>query len=159
MPFALTPRPDRHVVRYIPAGAVSRQKAALQIDARRQAFIVDEAEGVEGVVVLGGAPVLGGEAVVDGGGGGEGEAEVVAGLAVGGEEGEAAAVEVDKEGEFLGVGGGDEEAEPEVAGGVDGDVGEGDRGGGGGGRDFGVHEAEEAAVDGSVGADEAVEEE
>ncbi|GFS41851.1 hypothetical protein Acr_00g0076720 [Actinidia rufa] len=99
--------------------------------------------------------VFRGEAVIDGyddGGDvfGEAAAEFVVGFGACGEEHEAAAVEVDDDGEHVGVGGG-EEAEPEVASDVDGDVGEGDAVHWfGGRRGFGVEEVHE--TDCAVGA-------
>lgn len=105
-------------------------------------------------------PVVGGEAVVDGGddgrdGGGKVAAEVVEVLGVWSVMGESAAVEVYEQGKGLGGGRGRaEEAEPQVAGGVDCDVGGGDacfvHDFGGRCPCFRVYEAEEESVDRAV---------
>lgn len=120
--------------------------------------VVEELQDVKSVVVLCRVAVFGGETVIDGDDQcgeipSESAANGVVSDGICAEEGEAAAVEEDNDGETGSGGNGDGrvETEPEVAGGVYGGI-EGRYGldGFAVGRGFEVQETEETAVDGAI---------
>lgn len=115
----------------IPTGAIPSQKATREVGVRRQniLLLVEELENVVSVVELSRIAVLRRQAIVHRHHHGgelarEAPANIIVGLGIGAEKDESAAVEEDDDGEGIGIGiGRDEKAEPEVARGVDGDVG------------------------------------
>lgn len=114
----------------------------------------DPLGGGPGVIIRGGERVLRGSAVLDGDGedlglGDEGVEVVVVGWGKGRLNDEAAAMEVDEDGELVFVGvGGEVETGGDTGGWVDGDVFGGDAGGGvdGGGDDVSAHDALDTAA-------------
>lgn len=155
------------MVGQIPSCAIPSQKATRQVSILRQNYVpllVEELENVVSVVVLGRIAVLRRQTIVhrhhDGGDlARETPANLVVDPDIGGKIDEAAAVEEHKHREF---GGGigrarDEKADPEVARGVEGEVGGFDALAGFGVGRYpeaaqGLRHGEETAVDGAVGA-------
>eukprot|EP00268_Persea_americana_P035237 TRINITY_DN34795_c0_g2_i2.p2 TRINITY_DN34795_c0_g2~~TRINITY_DN34795_c0_g2_i2.p2 ORF type:complete len:205 (-),score=47.76 TRINITY_DN34795_c0_g2_i2:183-797(-) len=148
-----------HLMRDVSAGAVSCHHHLGEVAMLGQPGVPagdDPLEGSPAVVVGGGEEVFWGAAVVDGddenvGFGGEGVEEGVVGGGEGGLDAEAAAVEVDEDGEFLGWGRwfGEVDAGGDGCGGGDEEVFGGDAGlwvGVGGGDCGGPVEALDAAV-------------
>lgn len=114
----------------ISSSTITSKKTTREIRIFRQNsrfLLVKKLKHVESVVVLGRAPVLGCQPVINGDNHGRDLARKTAAngvvrLGIGRQVHEPPAVEEDDHGEGLGCGGWDEDADPEVAGRVDGDV-------------------------------------